>query len=396
MAGARRAASGRVSAAAMVVAPALAGCGDDAQVQRCLGTTLAQPVLVLEQAADRSATGLARLGTDGCLVELGGDLALGDDPLLTGADRRVFVLDRQHDTVLEIDPAGPTIVRTRSALGPTETRANRWGVDVDADGRMWIARYDLGSLGLLEADGAWGGVVDLGPVAKTLGDPDGNPEISAVRVVGDEVVAALELLDARDVPYTTTGPSALAIVRRTPPHDVLRTVALTGANPFVGFVPDGGAGAGFVTVATLGDPELAHTDDPGGVERVAVDGSARRLLLTESDVGGSIVEAVVVSDREGYAVVAGPPDANPTWVVAFDPSSPAGPGRVRQVLADSRTGDQPGYVHTGLAVVGSLVLVGDRSPGAARIRVFGRETGTEAGGVAPAAMPPLQILGVER
>ena len=108
-----------------------------------------------------------------------------------------------------------------------------------------------------------------------------------------------------------------------------------------------------------------------------------RQILSEGLAGGSVTDVALVSPTEAYAIVAGPEEGvNPTRVVAFDPER----GEVTRVLATAE-----GYYHWGLLAVGDLLVVGDRTPGSARVVFFDRGTGDEVGAVLAQRLAPVSF-----
>jgi hypothetical protein len=128
-----------------------------------------------------------------------------------------------------------------------------------------------------------------------------------------------------------------------------------------------------------------------GVEVVDLAARTTRQVLREVDVGGSISRAVLASATEGYAIAVGPEEGiNPTWLVRFDPST----GAADRVLADTRQlgEEERGYYYWGLAINGDVLLLGDRTPGKARIRAFSRQTGEEVGSIPVSLYPPVDLF----
>jgi hypothetical protein len=293
------------------------------------------------------------------------------------------VCGRDLGIVHEIDPVGLQIVRTHAAASVEEaTPPNPQDVDVDADGRLWISRYNLSSVGIVEADGAWGGSVDLGELA----DADGVPEMSAIRVVGGVAYVALQRLGDD---FAATGPGLIATIDVS--SRAVGSFSLIGENPFGRMVPvaDDPSGA-LVTVTTTGAFDAISATD--GIEQVDLVRGQSTQLVSEVELGGSPIAAVVAGPNEGYTIVAGiEPGLNPTKVVAFDPAT----GKVTRTIADSRD-DAEGFYHAELAVSGGTLVVADRTPGNARLRLFDRQTLEEAEALCAKDHPPFSLIPVSR
>lgn len=361
----------RALVAASLAAPA--ACAEPAgPVESCADVVIDAPILVLENVPNQ-ASALARLEPEGgrtCLREVPDLAALGGDPVLAVKRGRAFVCSRTEGLVHEIDPEALSIVRTVKAARDDEPPPNPWDVDLDGEGRLWIARYDLPAVAVVDEGGELA-AVDLSSFA----DPDGVPEAAALRIVGGEAHVVLERLEA----YEPEWPGLVASIAIDPPHAV-RTLEMIGANPFGGLSPIAGAPASFA-VATPGDHD--RIDETGGIEIVDLDARAVTRIAKEVDLGGSAIEVVVAAADEAYAIVEGPVEkVNPTRLVRIDPRS----GMVTATLAET-----PAFDLGGLAVVGRHVLVGEHSLENKRIRIFERATGASAGDVPTRVLPPIAL-----
>ena len=364
--------SSSTTASAAAVLLTVCACSEGETASVCSGVSIDRPVLVLEVDLARQAAALGRIDETGCLEEVP-DLALGDDPVLANAHGRPHVLNRTTGEIHEIDREELRIARTVAAMPVGESSPNPWDVDLDPDGRLWIARYDVDSIGIVGADGSWQGEIGLGEHA----DADGiSPEASVIEVVGDTAYVVLERLDRKEG-YLVNGPGRVAAFAVDAPHEPRGSFDLSTSNPLTATRVDEGS----IAVASPGDHwDLLPTD---GVEIVDLEGGTSKLVLDEKTAGGSVLEVVIAAESEGYAIVEGPSEANPTSVIAFDPLS-------RTVTA--RLAEAGSFVHAGLAIVGRHVLVGERTKGAARVLFFERATHALAGSLAPQLMPPLALM----
>lgn len=365
--------------AATLAAFASTGCADpQSSATNCSPISLDRAVLVLE--SDESASSaLGKLETNGCFHEVA-DVSLGTQPMLSFSAGKPFLTIRDQGLVFEIDPETVHIKRSVPALREGEPQPNPWDVAVDGVGRLWIARYNLTSAAIIEPDGTWAGVVDL----SSLADEDGMPEMAAVTVSGGRAFIAVERLRAEGPHWMPTGPGLIAVAAAEPPFTLEAPIELTGSNPFGRLTPVLSDPSGdTVTIVTPGDFDAV--DAAGGVERVRLSTREHSVIITEAELGGSATEAVVASDTEGYAIVAGPEaGSNPTSVVRFDPST----GHVTQTLARPASG----FVHWGLALNGPHLLVGDRTYGAQAIHVFNRESGAKEAAITPKLLPPVSLV----
>ena len=132
-------------------------CSTSEPGDSCGHVELEQPLLILEGDL-RSASALGVLGTDGCFIEEPA-VELGRDPALADAHGRAFVASRDRGQIAEVfveerdSRSRPRLGPAIAAATPLETSPNPWDVDVDTAGRLWIARYDLASLGVVEDGG---------------------------------------------------------------------------------------------------------------------------------------------------------------------------------------------------------------------------------------------------
>jgi hypothetical protein len=375
----------------LLAALAASGCTEPAGTSHSCGeVTLERPVLVL--GSDFVASALGRLGTDGCLTEIP-DLALGGDASLSLGNGGPFVSVRVDGVVYAVDPETLSLTRSWVSYGEGETKfampcgdaglvSNPHDADLDAAGRLWVARYDQPTIGVVEPDGSFGATVDLASFA----DGDGLPEVESIRVVGDHVYAAVDRLD-RCALYKAVGPGRIAVIDASK-REVTGAIELGGRNPFGRMVsapwdPSGST----VAIALPGDFFVIDDGDAAAIVDLAsgtVQGFGK-----ESALGGSIAQVVPAASDEVYAIVAGAEQANATRVVRLDPMT----GEVTATLADSRDErDGGGYCHVGLGIVGPHVLVGSKPPCAPAILAFDRETGRRAGSVQPERLPPLSLL----
>src|SRR5262249_31913912 len=115
-------------------------------------------------------------------------------------------------------------------------------------------------------------------------------------------------------------------------------------------------------------------------------------LVSEVRLGGSVDQVAWGGPHEVYALTLGQePSVNPTEVVVFDP---AGSDPPLPVVRAPWFSDPAGaaYLHTSLILAGDLVVVADRPPGQAAIRLFHRSGGELLPPIVPAVQPPKQIV----
>jgi hypothetical protein len=105
-------------------------------------------------------------------------------------------------------------------------------------------------------------------------------------------------------------------------------------------------------------------------------------LISETELGGSALEVVIAGPTEGYAIVAGDGEKSPTSLVRFDPST-----HERTHVLDTATR----FLHSGLALDGGLVLVGDHTIDTGGILAFDRATQAASGRITAHRLPPWSL-----
>jgi hypothetical protein len=360
-----------------------AGCNEPAPpITTCGSLRLDRPVFVVEEHASL-ASGLGLIDAGGCFHEVP-DASLSGDGLLARAAGRTFFIDRQQGVLDEIDTSAIRLVgKPIAAYGAGEEpdSPNPYDVDIDAAGRLWIARNGLGSAVVRNADGSIASTIDLSDL-----DPDAKPDMDAVRVAGDRVYIALQLLDyTQGSPVPARRAGIVAVIDDAPPFKRVKTIDLAGRNPFGPFVT---LDANRVIIPTPGF--IGHVDATDGIDVLDLPSGTAKQLISETELGGSPVEVVVAGPTEAYAIVAGPDPDNPTSVVRFDPSQGK---RVGPPVAETDTG---GFDFVGLAVDGDLVLFGDRNTARSAILAVDRNGGGPKGSFTAHRLPPWALLTLEK
>ncbi len=278
---------------------------------------------------------------------------LGTDPQLTSSNGRTFFLARTEDFVFELDaacgqamPLGRFDVKEVARAAGWVGAANPHDVAAAPDGSAWVVLYNVPRIAVVK-DGAITGTLDLSTY-----DDDGNPQAESIRIVSVGGVAkafvALERLDDRDKLRSKLPSYMLRVDVAT--QKVEEVVTLEGRNPFNPMRED----EGMLFLAEPGNFDAA--DEPAaGIERFDTTTSTTKLLVKETDLGGSVAE-VAVAGGCGAAIVAGPQkDVNPTALVLFDARTGAVLERVLEPT--------PGYDLQGLAWRERTLYVGDRRAG---------------------------------
>ncbi len=381
-----------------VIASCTMGCGDGLPLPSGYsGPPLAAPAIVL--LSSQTVSGLGRIELNGDMKEVP-DIALGTDPALSASNDRIFAIVRDQNLVYEVDPVTLALRRKFVPYDDTELETSRvlacntivkginpQDVAVDADGRLWVARFEQPTVAIIEHDGSLSGTVDLSPYA----DADGLPEASAVHIVDSRAYVTIERLD-RCGGWVATSPG-LIIEIDVATRKVVNSIELGGANPFGRLVPAPWDSSGN-TVAVALSGAILSINDGDAVAMVDLKSGMVTGFGREAELDGSVVEVVLAAPDEAYVIVSNPkdPSTNVTSLVRINPQT----GQMSHKLLDSRTESNPGggYCHRGLAVVGDHVLVGSKVPCETGIFVIDRQSGQQLGVIHPAKLPPIAIHGV--
>ncbi len=295
--------------------------------------------------SDYASSGVASVRVSDGAKESRFGVDLGKDPQLSRTRGRLFLLARDQDVVFELDPTcGAPLAKTSLHDDAAKAIQNPHDVALDASGAMWVPRFNDGTL--LVVRGEERHVISLADY-----DDDRNPQASAVRVVdtprGERAFVALERLD-RDL--VSRRPSALLEID-TRTRAVVATHELQGRNPFGSMIEHDSV----LYLAAPGDFNAAN-EDAAGLERFDPTTGTSRIVLRETDLGGSLAEAALTNGC-GAAIVADPvKNVNATRLVSFDLR---GTAKIVQGGASSPLAT-PGYDLQALAVHGKTLLVGDR------------------------------------
>lgn len=381
-----------------VMASCTIGCGDTSIVPSAYsGPPLSSAAIVL--LSSQTVSGLGRIEIDGAIKEVP-DIALGTDPALSAHNDKIFAVVRDQNLVYEVDPFTPAL---RQKFVPYEDAElddsrvlecktivkgiNPQDIAVDADGRLWVARFERPTLAILESDGSFSGTVDLSAYA----DADGLPEASAVHITGGHAYVTLERLE-RCGGWSATG-AGLIVDIDVATRKIVGSIELGGANPFGRLAPAPWDSSGnTVAVALSGDILAINDGDAAAI--VDLTTGVTTGFGHEAELDGSVVEVVLAAPDEAYVIVSNPddPTINATSILRIDPQT----GQMSAKLLDSRTDSNPGggYCHRGLAVLGDHVLVGSKVPCETGVVVLDRQSGQQLGVIHPAKLPPIAIQGV--
>jgi hypothetical protein len=233
----------------------------------------------------------------------------GGDPVLATSAGRHFLINRDQniDQFWEVDSCG------HGSQQPWSTRAygeTAWSdpqdVAVDSTGRPWVARFFAPSILIKgETDTETDTTIDLSHL-----DPDGNPDMSSIRIVDGRAFVALERLSPASSGFVSTQKSEIAVIDTTS-LGLVQTITLAGRNP-IGLMSES---SGKLWLADAGDPELQNANEPdAGIEVVDTQSLTSTLLIPETTLGASAIE-VAVSATCGAAILADATTVNHTSLV---------------------------------------------------------------------------------
>jgi DNA-binding beta-propeller fold protein YncE len=242
------------------------------------------------------------------------------DALVRIAGGTVFVVNRfLGDNLQILTDRLATRLQCSTGVG-----SNPHDVALAAPDKAYVTRYDREALWIVDpqAPGCGTfrrGTIDLGPFA----DADGLPEMSQMALVGQRLFVSLQRLD-RTRGFEPTGPSWLAVID-TATDAVTGTIELVGRNALAdssGIQREPGTGKLLIPQAG----NVYRTGD-GGIERVDPEALVSDgFIVTETALGGTITDFVIVSPTKGYAIVLD--EALRNLLVAFDPQAGTLLGRV--------------------------------------------------------------------
>ncbi len=302
------------------------------------------PSLAVVAASDYSSSEIVVLRDSSSLGPPTTGVDLGGDPVLAVSHGRCFFVARDHDLLVELDPACGTPIR-KITTGDGVTSDNPQDVAVSNDGSLFVPKFRTGDMLVLRPSGTRD-VVHLGSF-----DTDGNSQPSSATSITtngvEKIWVTLERLDDK-----TLLPSGLpSLVVRVDPTSLAidGQVTLLGQDPFGLAVPFGDA---------LFYAEPGRFDSPAemnaGIERLDPATMTSTLIVHEKDLGGSVAQ-VAVMEGCAAAIVADPSKVNATSLVTFDPIT----GNIHTTATTSPL-KSPGYDLEGLAFNEATLYVGDR------------------------------------
>ena len=298
--------------------------------------------------------------------------------------RYLYIVNRLFaDNVLVLDAADSYSVVTQFSVA--SAGLNPRDIEAITPDRAYVTLYESNSILICNPlTGAMLGSIDLSAFA----DDDGLCEMDQMARVGDRVFVAVQAMERRTSPWSTTGSSGLvvidtatdAVVDVDPLTPELDAIALTGQNPYWRMHFDGRLGR--LLLITSGSFQLRD----GGLEVVnPFSLESEGFLIDESDLGAELLDFAVVDDARGWALTN---DAQfNTCLVAFDPST----GSVAPPIYCTN-----GFHLSDLELsLDGRLFVSDRTPSNPGVRVFDAADGAALAGPISTGLPPFDLVLVE-
>jgi hypothetical protein len=296
----------RCSSAFKLVALVVCACGDTTTPPTTCDPN-ASSVVMIAATPDYRASTIGSLPLDGSSPAfLAPSTGLGGDPALASSQGRRFFIARDEDTFFEADACGKSLMQYSARATPTEGKVDPQDVAVAPDGALWVARLDVSSLLVIGVDHSTS-TIDLSSF-----DADTIPDASSIRILGHRAFVTLERLTTTNGNQESIQPSQMVAID-TDTHAVVSTITLAGRNP-LGLMKETN---GILWLADAGSPYVA-TETDAGVEMFDTASMTSSLLLSESDLGGSVAEVAVTSDGScGAAILFAAQAPNAMSLVSF-------------------------------------------------------------------------------
>ena len=343
------------------------------------GTATAGPEFVFVTTTDFSTGSSSTIDPSGSYPVSPNVALIHSDAVARYFDGYIYVINRiGADNIQILDPDNSySTVRQFS----TGTLSNPLDVAFAAPDKMYVSRGESNTIWIMNPQtGAQTGSVDLSAFA----DADGLCEMQYMIIVGGRLFVSLQRLD-RDYFWSPAGTSYIAVIDVTTDTLVdvdagapgMQAIALANADPFNDIQLDGWSGD--LYVPCVGFWGLLD----GGIERIdPVSLASAGTIFSESAAGGDLLDAVIVNDHIGYAIIQNA--SFNTDLISFDPSTGLklqtlySPGA--SVLQDIERGP-----------TGELFL-SDRTPVKPGIRIYDSQTGAQiTSNPVDTGLPPFDI-----
>ena len=293
----------------------------------------------------------------------------------------IYVVNRYGaDNIQVIDPDSDFQIIREFSVG---SGTNPHDIALVSSSRAFVSRYETNDL--LMVNPQTGEVLDTISLAE-FADEDELCEMHRLHIDDGFLYVQIQRLDRDLALWPPVPPSYLAVVDLAtnelvdvdPLSPGMQGIELTGLNPIAPMQIDWNTGDLLVPEAG----QYAEIDD-GGIERVDLEQwVSNGMMITETELGGDLVDFALWSADKAYAVVSDA--AYNTKLLSFDPTGGIPP----EVLYNPG-----GYVLGDLLTHGSdYLFVVDRyyiDPG---VRVYNAETGALVAGPLDTGLPPFELI----
>lgn len=261
-----------------------------------------ETAIVSSASCDFGTGGLAELSVEDLGVLQHRIGTVDADSVIRVLDDRVFVMNRfDGSSVQEIDRDGSLGTLWRCSVG---AGSNPHDLVVVAPNKAYVSRYDATAIAIVDPSvgpscaGFVTGSIDLSASA----DADGIPEMDQMLLVGNRLFVAVQRLDRDDLFRPATN-GALVVIDTTT-DQIVDTIELAISNPFAetkGLLYDARRDR-----ILVGGPGTLFSDlDDGGIEAVDATGLVSLgVLLDGEELGGDLMDFVMLGSERGYAIVA--------------------------------------------------------------------------------------------
>ncbi|WP_061266202.1 YncE family protein [Leptospira interrogans] len=236
---------------------------------------------------------------------------------------KVYVLNRlNRDSIQVLDPNYGFITTSELSLG---SKVNPVDMEFASASKAYVSLY--GSNRLMIIDPTYmtiTGFIDLGSYAESFSlgaSPDGIPEMSGLKIVGDSLFVCLQRLDRNDPSgYFPPNTNSILLELNVSTDQVVGTYTFPSSNPVGKPQLVELFGESHLVIATPAKMGFQSQID-GGVSafRLSTRTFVSRFLYSEAIAGGDILSVQIKSDTMGYVAVL---DSGFTKTLqAFNPST---------------------------------------------------------------------------
>lgn len=320
---------------------------------------------VLEPGQSTATTNILNIHSDAVAAYYGGN---------------IYVINRLgQDNVTVLDAADPGVVLRQFSVG---NGMNPQDIAFVSPTKAYVSLQNSSSLLIVDpSTGLIDGSIDLSSFA----DADGLPEAGEMEMRNGYLYVACNRLDRSDPwnwlptdesPLVVIDTASDTVVDIDPSKPGTQGIPLQLKNP--------------VALARSGDRLILSSAGSywdmtdGGIEIVDLVGHrSEGIAAGEGDLGGNVGAMVVASSTKGYCVVL---DASWSYsLIAFDPQA-------RRILRKLEGVESP---WGGLAVLGDLLYVGDRSVSNPGVAIYDTATDAKIAGPVSTGLPPGSIAVVK-